>query len=121
MASRKAFAPDDLLTLWDGTKRTGPAHLDWMLGHVKDHVEESAPGFRNIGTSDGRDYEIHDELTAKGDGYGYFRLKGTVDVSPVEFVASVMNPLTIGAVDPTLRDMIFLHATPSYPDEHTWL
>lgn len=119
MASRKPFAAKDVLTLWDGSKRTGPEHLEWMLQHLKQHVQKTAPGFRNIGHTGGASYEIHDELTAKGDGYGYFRLNCTVNVSPAMFTAVVMNPLSIAAIDPTLRYMTFDAC--AYPDGRTWL
>ena len=106
------------LTLWDGTKRTPSGHMQWLHDHVRWHTEPALGGFRRTGEHAGVVYEMHDALTAKGDGAGYFRLTTELDVPADAFVSLLLHAPTLAAMDETVRAMDFA-GTGS--DGQTWL
>lgn len=67
---------------------------------------------------DGVIYEIHKEMTDKGKGAGYFRLRAEIDTSPELFTAMMMEAKILGELDHTVRCLDYIAA---YPDGATWL
>jgi len=106
------------MTLWDGSNRTAYNHIEWALDHVRAHTLGDVSGFRDYGEHHGVTYEIHDGLTAAGEGAGYFRLSADLDVAPAAFASLVMDAPLIGEMDETVRALDFVTA---YPDGQTWL
>ena len=66
----------------------------------------------------GYSYEMHDALTAKASGAGYFRLHAEIDVTAELFIALMMDTHALMAMDHTVRAMDFVA---TYPDKQTWL
>lgn len=89
-----------------------------MLAHVRDNTLQGAKGFRRYGETDGVLYEIHDNLTAAGNGAGYFRLSGELEVPPHHFASLLMDAPLLGEMDHTVRSLDFHVA---YDDGRTWL
>jgi hypothetical protein len=107
--------PDDLIAAHDGVQRTAAGHFEYMLGVVKDHTRDDAPGFSKIGAKDGVTYEMHDKLTVEAGGAGYFRLKADIACDAKTFVALMADPQALYDMDHTIRLMDFSRG-PSYPD-----
>lgn len=77
---------------WDGVEGTAESHLDWLQEQAKSLMsEERREEYRPYGEKNGIKYYIHDELTAKGQGYGFFKLEGTLQLEPKDMVASMFN------------------------------
>lgn len=98
------------LRRWDGHSGS-PEELRLALAaHLREFTDPACGGFRRYGCTDGIEYEIHDGLTAAAaSGDAYFRLRGTLRLPAALFVALLMAPEKMGAVDRTVHQMHFFH------------
>jgi len=91
---------------WDGVRGTAKEHLDWMYEHTKEFCDlNNVAGFVSVGSTKGIKFEKHEELSNQGDGYGYFRLSGEIDISPEMLCAIALNVETLGKLDKTVRHL----------------
>jgi len=113
---------DEKITAWDGTNRTARGHYEWMLDHIKTHIDADEE-YTYSGTKDGVVYDMHDKLTEEGGGAGYFRLRGEVEVDARTFAALMVEPEMLHRMDKTIKIMDFAR-TPSYrssANQRIWL
>lgn len=88
---------------WDGTTGTAHEHMKWMLEQAKSLIsEERQDEFREYGEKRGCKYFIHDELTKNGQGYGFFKLQGTLKLEPKDMVAACYDWDTLAESDKTV-------------------
>lgn len=118
-------------TLFEGTygpKLTYRQHMDWLLDHFQEYSSPSKSGFRVVKESRGGNgevdtvVEVHDEMTTKGGGAYYIRLKRFIDLSPEFFTTLMMEGPLVGAIDPTMQATVPVHEfQPPSKDEGAWL
>ena len=109
---------DTLLEGFYGPRMNYKQHMNWILDHVQRYMDDNAPGFRKTGEKEGIVYEIHDQMTAKLAGAGYFRLKADVNVSKELFIALLMDTKAIAKSDETV---VILGTVKEFEDKQTWL
>lgn len=114
--------------LWNGRLGTSDEHMDWLYNFINVQVT-SEDGYRKVGgrkDSNNNDnnsskitttYEIHDELTTKGDGCGFFRVKARVNAPSDLFLCFMMDAPSMGMADPTFRVLDYSQTDPSSAKE----
>jgi len=81
----------NLWTRWDGVQGTAESHLQWMHSEARSLLEETN-NWRPYGSKNGINYFIHDEKTASCNGYGCFKIQGTLQsIQPRDVVASMVD------------------------------
>lgn len=79
-------------TRWDGVEGTAESHMDWLNDQARSLMsDERSSEYRAYGEKRGVKYFIHDEMTAKGGGYGFFKLEGTLQIEARDMVASMFD------------------------------
>ncbi|GBG34293.1 Hypothetical Protein FCC1311_105162 [Hondaea fermentalgiana] len=101
---------DAVFKRWDGVEATAKDHLDWMRDHAREFADPDKAGFVPQGVKDGVVFEIHPEMTRQGNGNGYFRVSGEVDISPELVVALALDAETLIAEDKTMRYVKMIHS-----------
>lgn len=77
---------------WDGNLATAQEHMYWMKGQAESFMsDERHSEYRLYGEHRGVEYFIHDEMTAAGKGYGFFKLTGTFDFEPKDLLACMFD------------------------------
>lgn len=100
-----------VLRRWDGKVGTPKELMSNLAEHLAKYTDPSCEGFRSTGTAQGIAYEIHDELSAMApSGDAYFRLSGTLAMPARLMLALLMDAGKMGAIDPTVCNLSFLHA-----------
>eukprot|EP00548_Thalassiothrix_antarctica_P018307 CAMPEP_0194192874 /NCGR_PEP_ID=MMETSP0154-20130528/72449_1 /TAXON_ID=1049557 /ORGANISM="Thalassiothrix antarctica, Strain L6-D1" /LENGTH=136 /DNA_ID=CAMNT_0038916675 /DNA_START=29 /DNA_END=436 /DNA_ORIENTATION=+ len=88
---------------WDGVEGTASEHLEWMHKQaVSLTSEERRNEFRPYGKRNGCSYYIHDELTSKANGYGFFKIEATLCLEPRDMVARSMDMEGLATIDKTV-------------------
>jgi len=88
---------------WDGVEGSAESHMDWMHEQAKSFMSDSRRDeYRAYGSKNGFNYYIHDELTAQGQGCGFFKLEGTLQLEPRDMVASMMDFSQLAESDKTV-------------------
>lgn len=88
---------------WDGAVGTAQEHMAWMKAQAQSFMsDERHAEFRPYGKRKGVQYYIHDEMTARGNGYGFFKLVGTFDFEPKDFIACMFDYRLIVEMDETV-------------------
>mmetsp|Transcript_17046 Transcript_17046/g.33335 ORF Transcript_17046/g.33335 Transcript_17046/m.33335 type:complete len:308 (+) Transcript_17046:88-1011(+) len=100
---------DAIFTRWDGGRDTAEGHLDWMTEHARKYCDVDCPGFEPMGIVDSVVYEMHSGLTHQGNGNGYFRLSGEVDISAELITALALDVKTLISEDKTMRYVNIFH------------
>lgn len=88
---------------WDGVEGTAEFHMEWVQEQTASLLSEERRGeFRPYGGKDGVQYFIHDEMTAAGDGYGFFKLEGTFELDPKDIIACMFDFGLTAEMDDTM-------------------
>mmetsp|Transcript_29515 Transcript_29515/g.43141 ORF Transcript_29515/g.43141 Transcript_29515/m.43141 type:complete len:282 (-) Transcript_29515:452-1297(-) len=88
---------------WDGVVGTAHDHMDWMHQQAKSLMSEERKGeFREYGERNMCKYFIHDELTQEGDGYGFFKIEGTLQLEPKDLLACCFDFKEMPEIDATV-------------------
>ena len=112
------ISEDTLFQAYYGPPMTYKQHMEWMVDHIAQYTSEEAPGFHKTGERNGVEYEMHDKLTARYGGYGYFRFTGEVSISQELFTALLMDAQANSQADETIRLFAPLK---EFEDKQTWL
>lgn len=88
---------------WDGVEGSAESHMNWMHEQAKSLMSDNRRDeYRTYGSKNGFEYYIHDELTAQGRGFGFFKLEGTLQLEPRDMVAAMMDYPQLAESDKTV-------------------
>ena len=77
---------------WDDVEGSAQDHAQWALNEVRSLTRAERQGeFRKYGQKSGCTYYIHDEETKKANGYGLFKIEGTLNLEPKDLLAYVLD------------------------------
>lgn len=93
--------PEELIR-WDGQRGSSRELMANALATIKTFANDKKP-WVDLGRKHGVHFEYHTEMTVKGNGNRFFRLRAVCKVPPQLFCVAVLEPTIIGNIDATVR------------------
>lgn len=85
---------------------------------VRSYISMDRRGFTKLGEHVGIRFERHEEMTSKGNGASFYRVKAKVRLPPEYYLALLLDAEQQARVDPSIKHVYQFH---EFPDGRTFL